>query len=191
MTDTVDSIQTAIDATRTAFQQQRDLLEGVLEQDFVDPGQVADGLMSVADEYGREHALDLLRERPGDFGDRREGAGAGWVERADDLAGHLDRIMDTHDRLDQLTSAREKLVPRGGPASGQVINIQGREFLLDADDRELRAVDRPDERYPVEPEIGPPEPELSLTERVAQATGAAKAEPLPELERERTRTRSR
>lgn len=182
---TVASLQTDIDAVRKSYLERRDELEAVLGQTFQHPTSVADGLLSAADEFGREHAMDMLALRPMDFGDLREGPTQETRQRAGEL---LEKLVDDHDRLDHLTLQREALLKRDEPGRLPVINIQGREFTLDEARRELRPTDRPEERHPLDLEPVP-QRELTLTEQAARQRGVEAPEPTPEHDRDRSRTR--
>lgn len=172
-------LQTAIVETRRHFYAQRERLEESLGRSFDDPASAADVLLSLAEEYGPEQAVALLRERPFDVGELLPEA-----DLADDLEAHLSDIMQTQDHLDDLTAEREKLVPQRDGM--RVVNIQGEAYELDG--RELRSVDRPDGRHPVDLEQNS-QPELGLAETIAAKGEVPLAQPREQPGRERSRGR--
>ena len=84
MTDslTASELQSRIDAARREYDGLREGLEQQLGRHFNDAGGVADRLLSVTDEFGRERALELMAERPDDYGVRHSDAGREWREAA-------------------------------------------------------------------------------------------------------------
>lgn len=182
---TLSELADAIAATRTHYADLRAAFEASLGR-FVDaPADVADELLSHADEFGRDHALDVYAARFSASVIRGQTGDMTPSEMADSIAQHMESLLDTHKRLDDLTHKREKLAERDNAPVVRIINIQGQEFVLDGQTRSLHAVDRPDDKHAFEHE-----PELSLTEQVARDVGAEKAEPQP-LDRDRDRTRTR
>ncbi|NJM36206.1 MAG: hypothetical protein HC850_17620 [Rhodomicrobium sp.] len=121
----------------------------------------------------------LLRQRPEDFGDRRDGMPVGAAEPFPEIENMLERLVDTHERLDALTVEREALTPQGRNTDRRVLHIQGHEFSVDAEGGTV----------PVEKQRE--SPERSLTERLMRDTGAAQAEPTPQPVRDRTPDRYR
>ena len=120
-------LQEGIDVARKTFGAEREGLEDMLTRDFVSGVDAADTLLSLTDEYGLEHAGDLLRERPGDFGELRDRIPGDWEERCAEIIEKASRANQSLDRLDELTHRREALLQREG---GRVLNIQGQEFAL-------------------------------------------------------------
>lgn len=182
---TLTELAESIAATRTLYADTRASLETTLGAFFDKPAEVADELLSLADEFGRDQALDVYAGRLPDGTDRAQLSDLLSSERMSDVTAQIESLVDTQDRLDDLTDKREKLAARDNAPVVRVFNIQGQEFVLDGRLGEFHAVDRPDDRLMFEPE-----PELSLTEQVARDVGAANAEPQP-LQRDRDRTRSR
>jgi hypothetical protein len=182
---TVASLQTDINAVRKSYLEGREQLEGLLSRNYDHPSSVADGLLSTADEFGREHALEMLALRPHDFGDLRDPPSQETKERTGEV---LERLVNDHDRLDHLTLQREALLKRDEPTRLPVINIQGQEFTLDESRRQLRPTDRPDERHPLDLEPVP-QRELTLTEQVARDRGLEPPTPTPTTERDHSRHR--
>jgi len=180
---TFSGLQAAIDDVRRSYVDVRQQLEASLARVYVDPADVADRLLSLADEFGREHTLALFVERPHDLGVVHDIGDIPWSETAERLGGELEQLLDTHERLDDLTHARDKLRPN--PAT-RTLNVQGREYQLDPEARELRSLDQ-SERHPVSLEPG--KLQLSLTEQHAREKGVVPIQPLPTQERERYRTR--
>lgn len=182
---TLSELTDTISATRTLYAELRAALEASLSR-FVDaPADVADELLSHADEFGRDHAIDVYAARFSASVVRGQTGDMTPSEMADSIAQQMVGLLDTHERLDDLTHKREKLVERDNAPVVRVINIQGQEFVLDGQTRSFHAVDRPDDKL-----IFEHEPELSLTEQVARDVVADKAEPQP-LDRDRDRTRTR
>lgn len=182
---TAAELQSRIDTTRRAYDDLRDTLERQLARDFTDAGDVADRLLSMADEFGQKHALDLMAERPDDYGVRHRSTEGDWREAVADYSANVERLVELHERLDDLTRDREWADGREPAKPGRIVNIQGREYDFDAVRGELREL-QSDARFPVELERGE-EPRLTAIERAMRDTKAAKAE--PELDRDRTRGR--
>ena len=166
----------AIDTTRALYGKLRTDLEVSLGKFFDDPADVADDLLYHSEEFGREHALELYGERLHSAPIRPDLGDMTFAELAEKISGQVDAMLDAHDRLDDLTHKRQKLLARELPPGVRIINVQGREFELDSLARELRAVDRPGERYPLPAEA---EQDMTLTQHMARETGAALAEPPP------------
>lgn len=166
MTDDPKDLNQAIEHARRDYLQQREALEDELARSYADAGGVTDRFLTSCDEYGREHALQLMADRPDDYGDWRANSGAAWRETVAGLKEKLDRLVDTHDRLDELTSDRERLQ---GRASGQVrrLNIQGEEFILDGHAQELTRV-QTGERTGFKIEEKTARREKSLAQRLAE-----------------------
>lgn len=178
-------VHARIDEIRRDYEQLRTSLEQNLGRYFIDAGDVTDRLLSVVDEFGREHALELMAERPDDYGVRHAAAENDWRETAASYGTDVERLIELHDRLDDLTREREKAEGRESPEPLRSINIQGREYEFDAVRSELREIVS-DTRYPVALERGE-EPKLTAIERAMRDTKAAKAEPQPDRERTRGR----
>lgn len=174
-----------IDETRRDYEQLRASLEQNLGRYFTDAGDVTDRLLSVVDEFGREHALVLLAERPDDYGARHAAADSAWRESVASYGSDVERLIELHDRLDDLTREREEADGRESPEPLRSINIQGREYEFDAVRSELREIVS-ETRYPVALERGE-ELKLTAIERAMRDTKAAKAEPQPDRERTRGR----
>lgn len=123
---------------RRQFFAERERLEQSLGRAFDDPASASDVLLSLAEEYGPEGAVELLRERPFDVGELLPNP-----DITEELEGQLSDIMQTQDWLDDLTTEREKL--SRSHLTSQVINIQGDEYLVDKSlkCRELQSVNEP------------------------------------------------
>lgn len=180
---TLSGIQAAIDDTRRSYVDVRQQLEASLGRVYVDPADVSDRLLSLADEFGREHTLALFAERPHDLGVVHDIGDIPWSETAERLGGELEQLLETHERLDDLTHARDKLRPN--PAK-RTLNVQGREYELDAEARELHSLDQ-SERHPVSLEAEEREP--SLTQQYAREKDVDPVQPQPTQEQDRNRTR--
>lgn len=186
MTDspTAAELQSRIDAARREYDRLREGLEQQLGRHFNDGGDVADRLLSAADEFGRDRALELMAERPDDYGVRHSTAEREWRESAAEYSAGLERLVEVHDRLDELTRAQEKLDVRDPANPGRVVNIQGRAYDFDTARGELREIET-DARYPVQ--LDREEPRLTAVQRALRDTNAAKAEPQPDRDRTRGR----
>lgn len=182
---TVDELDAAIDAARREYAAHRDRLEDRLRSHFVDAGDVADRLLSVVDEFGREHALDLLAERPDDYGVREQADD--WRAVAAELNGDVERLVDLSDRLDDLTHKRDKLAQRADSRPVRIVNIQGQAYEFDAERRELREV-QSGTRHDVDLRENEVE-ELSLTQQLAREAGIGPERDRPARSRNRGRER--
>lgn len=180
----IAELKARIAATRREYEGLRDTLESKLGRQFMEPSAVADRFLSVIDEFGVEHASDLLAERPADFGERY-GQGDGRAD-ADDLRDTLNELVDAHERLDDLTGELDKLTRTEQTKSTRVINIQGQAYDFDAEKRELREVASGERHGVALEEIGGGRP-LTLTQQAAREAQAPKAQ--PRGNRDRTRTR--
>lgn len=188
MTDSLTpaELQTRIDAARREYDGLREGLEQQLGRHFSDAGDVADRLLSVTDEFGPDRALELMAERPDDYGVRHSAADREWREVAAEYSTELERLVEVHERLDDLTRQRDKLDFRDPEKPGRVVNIQGRAYDFDTARGELREIET-DARFPVQ--LDREEPRLTAVQRALRDTNAAKAEPRPDRDRDRTRGR--
>ena len=175
MSEDVARLQEGIDAARKTFGAEREGLEDMLTRDFVSGVDAADTLLSLTDEYGLEHTGELLRERPGDFGELRDRIPGDWEERCAEIIEKASRANQSLDRLDEQTRRREALLQREG---GRVLNIQGQEFELRGEGPEAVPLDK-----------AQPERELSMTELLRREKGISPVEPSPAATREQTRNR--
>ena len=175
MSEDVARLQEGIDVARKTFGAEREGLEDMLTRDFVSGVDAADTLLSLTDEYGLEHAGELLRERPGNFGELCEGIPGDWEDRCAEIIEKVERANQSLDRLDELTHRREVLLQREG---GRVLKIQGQEFTLRGEGPEAVPLEK-----------AQPERELSVTELLRREKGIAPAEPSPAPTREQTRNR--
>lgn len=156
--DALAALSSEIDLARRDYRAGRERLETVLGQSYLQPGSAADSLASTAEEYGREHAVELLTTRQRDFGDQDSQLSMSAIEQSDEL---LKRLEAAHDRLDELTARREAITRSTG-AQGRLINIHAEEYVVDHQ-RRMRAL-RED-----------PEQELTLTQKKARELGIAPA----------------
>jgi hypothetical protein len=175
MSEDVARLQEGIDATCKTFGAEREGLEDMLTRDFVSGVDAADTLLSLTDEYGLEHAGELLRERPGDFGELRGGIPGDWEDHCTEIIEKVACANQSLDRLNEMTHRREALLQREG---GRVLNIQGREFALRGEGPEAVPLEK-----------AQPERELSMTELLRHEKGISPAEPSPAPAREQTRSR--
>ena len=68
------------------------------------------------------------------------------------MADDLDQLQQ---HIDETVARREDRLQAIDPQRLRVINFDGREFVVDAQGRELRAVDVPTERYHISDDIRP------------------------------------
>jgi hypothetical protein len=98
-----EDLDKAVEAARRAYIRERESLEKLLAEDFRQPGDAADVLLSLADEFGLDHTQELLAERPDDFAERRADDGD-WAERSQTLMRQVDKVVAAQDRLDGATT---------------------------------------------------------------------------------------
>lgn len=180
---TAEQLQHRVDAARRHYESLRDMFEQQLQQNFADAGDVADRLLSVADEFGKDQAVELLGERPDDYGVRVNGADGNWRDVASIYADDLEKLIEAHEQLDDLTRLRDNAAGRSERDLLRTLNIQGREYELDVLKRELREKES-GERHRVDL---PKDKTLTLTERAALGSKAEKAQPHPQRNRTRDR----
>lgn len=171
-----------VDAARTAYADASARLAVLCQGLFVDSQDAADALLSLADEVGADEAVSRLLQKAEQFGVLQgEVTGAVIADVADGLEDALEASVVAQDRLDLATSRREAGLRPPEPGRPQVINIGGREFVIDAGRRELRAVDNPTERYELgfDAVAGASPPEQSLTEQAREQTGVRPAQSKP------------
>lgn len=183
--DSPEDLDRSIERTRQDYLRQREALEDELARSYADAGGVTDRLLSSCDEYGREHALQLMADRPDDYGDWRANSGAGWRGTVADLTEKLDRLAEVHERLDDLTVERERLRGRG---DGQTrhLHIQGEEFVVDGATQELTRV-QTGERIRIEETAA--KPDKSLAQRLAEKAPANQLQTRTRPDRDRDRSR--
>ena len=119
---------------RRQFFAERERLEHSLGRAFDDPASASDVLLSLAEEYGPEGAVAMLRERPFDVGELLPNP-----DITEELEGQLSDIMQTQDWLDDLTAEREKQNDERG--SVLTLNIQGEEYRIDKSNFSLERSD--------------------------------------------------
>ena len=116
------------------FAEGRATLVEALRGSFQEPEDVADTLLSHADEFGPKHAAERFLAAPETFGARV--AGANLPLAVEDLASALESLVDGHDELDRETRRHDGAHDRVGK-TGQTIHVQGEAFTLDAEKRSL------------------------------------------------------
>lgn len=181
MTDTVAGLQSELASMREGFGLARGMLQSVFAGDFRAPSDVVDALLSQADEFGPEHAVERLCEDPRAFGEPQRD-GADYRSRKDELVATLSALIDRHDDLDRAQLRLEALTNRDG-ASTREINIQGELFSIDIDARGLLSAERVETREEQKRET------RSLAEMLVQTLDTPRAEPLTEQERSQERKR--
>lgn len=166
----------------SSYGQKRGELERLLEGMVPDPADAVSDLMSWSEEFGREHAIELFQNDLHTYPANPEVTEELWPERARQISEGVDALLDSQERLDELTLTRERAEGREG-SSVRALNIQGQEYELDGSARTLRDWEGR------EIELGV-EPDLSLTQEHARDVGAEPAQP-DRVEYDRTRGRSR
>lgn len=177
---TAEMLRAALDDETKTYAMRRSALEASLAGMVAEPGEKVDELLSLADEFGREHAIELFADSLHTHPISPEQDE--WPSRAERVAHGVDAVLDSQDRVDELTDRREKLLGRAENGPRRVINVHGEEIEIDALARKFRVVGQ-DTFF----DIGH-EPELSLTQQISQDHGAGQAEPRPH-NKDRSRNR--
>lgn len=186
-----EQLQRAVDAARAAYDGADALLMRIAGNFYADAHNAVDQLLEIAEQYGSGNAITAMLSNVQHFGEVK--ATDSYVaDMADTLEEALEAVLVARDRLDQATAERERALRQANPARSQVININGREFVIDASRRVLRSVDKPDERYVIAEYPEPARsshdaPARSLTEQLAEQNKTLAAQP----SKRRTPTRSR
>ncbi len=175
---TLATIAADLERETGAYEGGRERLEIAREGLVPDPAETVSDLLSWSEEFGREHAIELLQnDLHGYPSDPR--IAESWPERAPKISAAVDALLDTQDRLDALTLEKERAVP---PSLGnRLVNVQGQELELLSAKGVLK--DRQGQEHPVGRE-----PELTLTQKMAREVGAEPYQ--PDLSaKDRTRSR--
>jgi hypothetical protein len=180
MTDSAADLNKELASMHEAFGVARGLLQTSFAQDFRAPGDVVEALLSHADEFGAEHAVERLCEDPRAFGETDKDGGY-FRERREELAATLSALIDRHDALDLAQLRAEASAKRGGGT--REIHIQGELFAIDIDARGLLSAERVEVREEQKGET------RSLAEMMVRTLDTPRAEPLSEQEREQERKR--
>lgn len=176
------ALQARIDVARRGYRDARDGIVPAVAGLLAHPEAAADALLEAAEEFGAEHAVETLRADTAGFGDRRDETPIS-EEAAQYLTEAIEAMLEVRDQLDRLTGERERRRLAADPSHARVVNVDGREFEVVAE--ELRSVDTPAESHPMGVAI--PTRELTLTEHARYASGAEPAQP----DRDRSRSRIR
>lgn len=166
------ALMVELDAYAAGKQKFIDHLAGM----FGDAPDEADRLLSLADEFGRDHSLEALDSDAAMLGASVD------PELRSVLAADLDALAEIHDRVDDGASRRDAVLRLENPDRPRTIAIQGQLYSIDPD-FELRPI----EVSLVETKDDPGR-ELSLTQQVAREQGIGPAEP---SSADRIRPRSR
>lgn len=161
-------------AAQAAYAAERGVLLSLVEPLVGRSSDAFESLVSLADEFGAEEAVE------------RFAAGKG-VDGHSQVGAQLERLLEARDELDLVTARREGHVRAGTPHRPQVIQIDGQAFEIDVAAGELRAVDDCHERYRL--------PDMTVTSnRTAAANltqqigeGVEKAQPTPQRGMDRKR----
>ncbi len=175
----LEDIERQLTAETKAYADKRAVLEDALAELFRDPSDAVDGLLSWADEFGRDHALELFAEEIHKSPDALEVSPDRWSDMLTAVNGNIERVMDSQERLDELTRQRETVSPS---LPNRSINIHGELFEIDAVSMRARS-HAGQQTIDIEPEQA-----LTLTEQIAHDIGISKAEPNPQ-EKDRSRSR--
>jgi hypothetical protein len=180
MTQEADPLQAGVDTSLAQFTTARAGLEAVLAPAFTRAAEAAEGLLSLADEFGPSHAVEALLAEPSRFGPVKEGAGDHLRASEADLTTRLEQLLDSHDALDRATAQQEAA---RGRAEGPVrqLHIQGRLFALDIDARGLVRAEPVADRTDA----------LPLAARLMEKLGTSRAEAHGPPDRNRTPERGR
>lgn len=188
----LDKLQADIDAARADYRAEREVLVKTAGWIFADAPSAADAIEGLAEELGPGKAVEQLLAMPTAYGALGPTASDQLIaDQSDIIEPHLERLFDAQDRLDLLTRQREDILAAREPGRLRVVNVGGREFAVDPERDEVRAVEDAGERYGLagngvpgrETATGAP----SLTEQFTRETGAGKAK--PGLEKDRTTRR--
>lgn len=158
------ALEQQLEAARRDYEDKRRALAWTLQKHFADGGDVTDRVLNAVDEYGREHALELLAERPDDYGVWEHASRETWREVTEGVDAEVARVTEAHDRLDELTSLADNR--KADVTIGRTINIQGEAYVIDLEARELRNLSN-GERHPIQAHDAAQDRKLTLTERAA------------------------
>ncbi len=188
----LETLQSEIDAAREAYRAERELLVKTAGWIYADGPSAADAIEGLAEELGPGKVAEQFLVMPTVFGDLGATASDQLVaDTFDILEPNLERLLEAQDRLDTLTRQREDVLAEREPGRLRVLNIGGREFVVDPAQNEVRSVEDGGERFALSGADAPwrvlDGAAPSLTEQFAQETGAEKAQ--PRAERDRTRGR--
>lgn len=158
-------------------------IESALTGVYTDPKGAADVLVSQAEEFGVEHAVESYVSRPTELGEVRHVGLVSWTETRATLAEQLPRLRDAHERLDELLAQRDQLAMRANGSRG--IHIQGVEYNVDDASETIQRADGLEAPCRLETVA---ERLPSLTEQLSKDVGAGQAQPSHD---EQPRTRGR
>jgi hypothetical protein len=159
-------------------------LESALDGLVPDPADAVSDLLSWADEFGREHAIELFQNDLHTYPSDPQITGELWPQRARDISAAVDALLDGQDKLDQLTRARDLAQGRNPHDSEtRTLNIQGQDYELDGRSMQLRNREGASHSFDEARS-------LSLTQSHARDVGADVAQAQRESP-DRTRGRSR
>lgn len=178
------ALEQQLEVARKDYEDQRRAFAWRMQKHFIDASDVTDRLLSAVDEYGQQHALDRLAERPDDYGVWDHTTGEPWREVTGALEADIAKLTDAHDRLDDLTRALDN--ERNLPETQRTIHVQGEAYVIDAESRAVRHI-ATGERSQLEDQ-DTPQRKLTLTERAALR---AQLPEQPERAATRDRTRGR
>lgn len=179
-----ESLEQQLEVARKDYEHQRRALAWRMQKHFIDASDATDRLLSAVDEYGQQHALGRLAERPDDYGVWEHTPGEPWREVVESLEADIAKLIDAHERLDDLTLALDK--ERNLPETQRTIHVQGDAYVIDAEARAVRHI-ATGERSQLEDQ-DTPQRILTLTERAALRVQLPEQ---PERPHTRDRTRGR
>lgn len=181
--NTLAEVHEGIEQAHTLGSSLRADIESALAGVYANPKDAADALVSQAEEFGVEHAVDSYVSRPTELGEVRHVGLVSWTETRDALAEQLPRLRDAHERLDELLAQRDQLAMRAD--ASRSIHIQGVEYNINYASETIQRADGAETPYRLEPALAH---SPSLTEQLSKNVGAGQAQP---YHNEQPRTRSR
>lgn len=116
-----------IAAALAIYDGNRKALELLLAEQFLDAEATVGPLLDATDEFGIDHAVELLREKPDRFGAPKSAPHD--VSRVVDI---LECLATVRDQLDALCASRYAETRAADPSQMPRIFIQGTEYVVDA-----------------------------------------------------------
>jgi hypothetical protein len=176
-----------IDGARQRYVDARDAVTAALAPLFSHPIDAADALLDVAEEFGSDHAVDVLQSDRATLGDVVEAFGAALhPDAAETVRNATETVLEARDGLDNLVAERERRLRAADPSRAQRISFAGRDYAVDPQTSQLRADHDAGEVHSLvaEPRGGRP---LTLSEETRLREGVDRAEPRAPEPRDRVR----
>ncbi|WP_072387150.1 hypothetical protein [Hyphomicrobium sp. CS1BSMeth3] len=140
------SVGRKLDAARASYVRVRERLNALLPQ-ASGPHEIADHLLSYAEEFGVEKTLADVEAKPGHFDLKAAPSG---------LRPLLEQAQELSRECDLLAAKFDKLVHGGLPVVTRTMCHLGRMFELDQEKGEMRYLDN-GERHPIPPDLVAPD----------------------------------